>query len=799
MKLPNRLSAAFFAVSILLEPCLGQSSTPVVYTDPGTGITFDTWTVPTSQTAGGLTFGVALPSTALTTDATEFIGYLQCASTDATKTGWCGVSLKGSMTSNLLLMAWPYNGTVLTSFRFSSGYTMPDVYAGNATLTQISSTVNATHYTLLFRCQDCLAWNNNGVTGSAPTSAKQLVLGWAQSVAAPGNPSCPAKITLQQHDAQGIWVAKLDSSAASASYAKWAALANKTVPGDCSGGGGGSGPVGVPVPAGTSFDYVVVGAGAGGIVVADRLSAAGHSVLLIEKGPPSSGRWGGTMKPDWLVGTNLTRFDVPGLCNQIWHDSAGIACDDIDQMAGCVLGGGTAVNAALWWKPNPLDWTYNFPAGWQAEDMVSPTNRVFSRIPWTVHPSADGKIYMQQGYNVIAGGLKAAGWSELTLNDNPSFKNHTYGHTPYMFSHGERGGPMATYLVSASQRSNFKLWTNTTVKRVVRTADGHVTGVEVEPFLDGGYKGVVNVTAKTGRVVLSAGTFGSARILMRSGIGPTDQLNIVKSSSDGPTMIDQSAWINLPVGMNLVDHVNTDTVATHPDIVFYDFYAAYTNPIKSDASSYLNSRIGVLTQSAPNIGPIFFDEIRGTDGITRQIQWTARMEGGHDTPDNHAVTMSQYLGRGSTSRGRMTITANLDTVVSTLPYLRDQHDVDAVIQGIVNLQNALKRVGLNWTYPAPNITAAEFVNTMAITASTRRANHWLGTCKMGTDDGRKGGTAVVDTNTKVYGTDNLFVVDGSIFPGMVSSNPSAYIVVAAERAADRILALATLSARTCNP
>lgn len=62
---------------------------------------------------------------------------------------------------------------------------------------------------------------------------------------------------------------------------------------------------------------------------------------------------------------------------------------------------------------------------------------------------------------------------------------------------------------------------------------------------------------------------------------------------------------------------------------------------------------------------------------------------------------------------------------------------------------------------------------------------------MGTDDGRNGGTAVVDTDTKVYGTDNLFVVDGSIFPGMVTSNPSAYIVVAAEHAADRILALAT--------
>lgn len=134
------------------------------------------------------------------------------------------------MTSNLLLMAWPYEGEILTSFRFSSGYAMPDVYAGNATLTQISSAVNATHYTLLFRCQGCLAWNHNGVTGSAPTSAKQLVLGWAQAVAAPGNPSCPGEITLQQHDAQGIWVAKLDASAASASYEAWAALANKLAP-----------------------------------------------------------------------------------------------------------------------------------------------------------------------------------------------------------------------------------------------------------------------------------------------------------------------------------------------------------------------------------------------------------------------------------------------------------------------------------------------------------------------------------------------------------------------------------------
>lgn len=71
----------------------------------------------------------------------------------------------------------------------------------------------------------------------------------------------------------------------------------------------------------------------------------------------------------------------------------------------------------------------------------------------------------------------------------------------------------------------------------------------------------------------------------------------------------------------------------------------------------------------------------------------------------------------------------------------------------------------------------------------RRSNHWLGTAKLGTDDGRTGGTAVVDLDTKVYGTDNIFVVDASIFPGMPSTNPSALIVAVAEHASERILAL----------
>lgn len=77
--------------------------------------------------------------------------------------------------------------------------------------------------------------------------------------------------------------------------------------------------------------------------------------------------------------------------------------------------------------------------------------------------------------------------------------------------------------------------------------------------------------------------------------------------------------------------------------------------------------------------------------------------------------MSQYLGRGATSRGRMTITSGLNTVVSTVPYLRNDNDIDAVIKGIENLQEALSGVeGIEWLAPAPNVTAREYVEDVSL-------------------------------------------------------------------------------------
>lgn len=78
MRCSSRLLGAFAAAVAVLPSALGQNSAPVTITDAGTGIVFNTWGLPNGspQTQGGFTFGVALPSNALTTDASEFIGYL---------------------------------------------------------------------------------------------------------------------------------------------------------------------------------------------------------------------------------------------------------------------------------------------------------------------------------------------------------------------------------------------------------------------------------------------------------------------------------------------------------------------------------------------------------------------------------------------------------------------------------------------------------------------------------------------------------------------------------------------------
>jgi len=137
------------------------------------------------------------------------------------------------MINSVLLMAWPHQGEVLTSFRMATDYFMPDLYNGTASLTQLSSHVNETGYEVVYHCQNCLTPEDGDGVYAVKTSQGSLVLGYAQSFDGPTNAACPGKIAFTFHNnGYGQWGTPLDGIV-SRSYAELAGTKAKVVTGDC--------------------------------------------------------------------------------------------------------------------------------------------------------------------------------------------------------------------------------------------------------------------------------------------------------------------------------------------------------------------------------------------------------------------------------------------------------------------------------------------------------------------------------------------------------------------------------------
>jgi cellobiose dehydrogenase (acceptor) len=168
----------------------------------------------------------------------------------------------------------------------------------------------------------------------------------------------------------------------------------------------------------------------------------------------------------------------------------------------------------------------------------------------TIAPSADRKWYDAAEYNILSSFLKTQNFTNNDPIQNPNKKTKMFTHPPWNIKNGQRAGPLVTYLPLVEEKSNFALQMYTTVLRVIRSGS-KITGVEVQDS-NTGVRSVINICS-SGRVILAAGSMTTPRLLINSGIGPTEQIQIVQGGTTNITLPSKKNWINLPVGSEIKD------------------------------------------------------------------------------------------------------------------------------------------------------------------------------------------------------------------------------------------------------
>ncbi|RYP78208.1 hypothetical protein DL771_000685 [Monosporascus sp. 5C6A] len=735
---------------------VGAMAQTAEYTDPNTGITFQQIV----KNEGGYTFGIALAETF----GSDFIGQI----TGTGSEGWVSVSLGGRMIHSLLLVAYPHGQDVTASLRTATQYAAPLLFEGDAALKPIpeGTFADSTGFSYTFLCENCII-DDLTFNGSDPVP----FLGWATSKNSVVDPSSPSSL-LNYHDFYGMFGADI-KAASSTKFAEWAAMAadDPDFPPPPPGGGNGTFPD-APVRDQT-YDYIIAGAGAAGIVAAERIAESGASVLLLERGAASFYASGGEVTVPW--NDTVTVFDVPAILRFIPATPGTNAfCADTAAQAACVLGGGTAVNGMIFVRPPERDFD-DFPEGWRWEDVTDAAERLYDRNIHTLYPSVDGEYYDGVIYDVASKSFESNGWRHVDPIQNPNEKHMMFSRAPCGIVNGLRGGPVRTYLPLAQALDNFTLELHSKVIRAVRT-NSTITGVEVEV---NGVRETIKVNPG-GKVILASGAMSTPRILLNSGIGPSEQIEIVASGNTLVRLPEKSAWIDLPVGKRMQDHpLWTTTWNITGEAAQLPIVSAETlqNPPEEMVEQFAHAT-GVLAEN--DIRMELWTDITPSDGVTRyvQVEFFGKVTG--------QFNMDIFLTKGSTSRGELGITAEGATHFVKDPLMNTDGDKEAVNIFVETLLGYARKPDAAFIWPGPggaNATASDVLKEML------SGIHVVASAPIGTDDGREGGNAVVDLDTRVYGTDNLFVVDASINPSVPTGNTMAITMLVAEKAAEKILAL----------
>lgn len=267
-------------------------------------------------------------------------------------------------------------------------------------------------------------------------------------------------------------------------------------------------------------------------------------------------------------------------------------------------------------------------------------------------------------------------------------------------------------------------------------------------------------------VVLTAGSFGSPAVLMRSGIGSPQRL-----AAGGVSTLHE-----LPgVGANLSDHPGV-TLRLTARAELSQALAEIEQRGKLYASQ-------VAVKAASSVCPA------GSGEWDLHLLPTAGAPlFGARTPGEFEVGITAFLMK---PRSRGVVRLGRDGGAEPdHNYLSDPDgvDVQALADGLelaAELAATPELAGLATVTSAPDLSDRSAAGLARTRANLGTYWHPVGTCALGTDPAHG---AVVDGRGRVHGFDNLLVADASILPSTPRANTQLSVLAVASALADRLIA-----------
>ncbi|MDH4177011.1 MAG: GMC family oxidoreductase N-terminal domain-containing protein [Thermoleophilia bacterium] len=485
----------------------------------------------------------------------------------------------------------------------------------------------------------------------------------------------------------------------------------------------------------TDYDAIVCGGGTAGPVVASRLVEAGRSVLLIEAGPDygafAEGRW----PADMLDARTIPVSHDWGYTSGDELPARSLAYERARVIGGCSAHNGCTVS---WGHRDDYDgWAARGLEGWSADDLFPLFDETSTRM--RVRRFANDEVApFHRGFVEAGVAMGLAEADDLDTLDGGMGVCVEPSNSP----DGVRWNAAFAYLDPVRDRAHLTVRGDTTVDRVI-VEGGRAVGVRAI-----GPLGEVEIHA--GLVVVCAGVYGSPAILMRSGIGPADELRA----------LDIDAIVDLPVGRNLHDHPS------------FELTFAPSEELARRTAEF---------EAAGHVVP---DEQGFAKGESGRAQAAGEPFDLHVFPE---ISMDGHLGvfvAMLTPRARGALTLR-DADPASAPRLDhaflsdpDHHDLEALVDG-VELARAFAATEPFASLldrelePGPDAPARHDLRD-AVRAGVIHYWHPVGTCAMG---------SVTDADGHVQGVDGLVVADASVMPVTPRATTNIPTVVVAERIA----------------